>query len=186
MKNLIDKFFNLTRTAVLGLALGFLVLGPNVAAMTSPPHEYVPGSSYVPSYEKVNVDGNSCDVYTMGLGGYFQCVLDNSANCPLWKGAICTAASAIIVTALYALPAWAAVKSLASAAQSGVKRALTKLINIVKKWPTTSITIGTVTYNIPWSSLATLLEGTNWGKAISFLLLNDYAKAKRLCKCLIC
>lgn len=133
---------------------------------------------------------NYSPVYTMSqgsFGDFWDCVLNNSAQCGLFRGGNCTAASAIIVTVMYFLAAKAAAAGLAS--QLGKKlvgKTIDKLKTIIEKWGTTTVTIGGVTYNIPWEALASLLDGPYASKIIDLILLNDYAKAKRICKCLIC
>lgn len=193
MNKLIDHTFNYLRFALLGIASAVFILGPAVYAQNQAQID-MPSTSYHGStnFSKHAVYLNSNQSYIMQASTdwteFWNCVIDNSASCGLGKGTICTVASAIIVTAIYALSGFVAVTALAR--QIGArttKKAIAKLKKLLEKLPSTQIiTIGGVDYTIPWGSLVSLLDGSMVGKLIQFLMLNDYAKAKRICKCLIC
>ena len=207
MNKLIDHTFNYLRVALLGVVVAFLIIGPNAAAANLQNAQVNDTKLWIPtdpmySIETANYSPVLCytlSTYDIGasignaLAGYFDCVISNSAQCGLLKGGICTVASAVIVTALYVLASKAAAAALASqialklGAKKSVKHLVEKLKNIIYSWGITSVEIAGQTVTIPWTQLATLLDNdSKIAQALDFIMLNDWSKAKRLCKCLIC
>ncbi|MYF37541.1 MAG: hypothetical protein F4219_02035 [Gammaproteobacteria bacterium] len=132
------------------------------------------------------------------LWNLWVCAVHDSAVCPNWKNVTCIASAITLVAAIYVGTAIYAVKALAAqavkeaakkAAKGVVKRLVTKIKDLILRFPTITVSIGAITVQIPWADLANLFDSGNenliWA-SLKFILMNDWKKAIRICKCAIC
>ena len=126
------------------------------------------------------------------LAALWVCAVHDSAVCSGWQKGICIGVAIVLVTTIYVGTAILAVKALAieaikQLAKQVAKRLVKKIQKLIRKFPARTAIIAGVTANIPWADLADLLDHEHLvGASLRFILMNDYRKAMRICRCLIC